>query len=208
MEAISHGKVFNPYIVLAMHRNTSVEVVEDLICHFDMQTPHGNEVQLIDLIREFFALKFGHSVPSVELWRAKNPSLEISSRFNDDSIYAYYVRDAITESLAILNFHVLAVAESAATSTAHYAAICLPQTIPNSIRDFLKPYTDLKEFLSFIAVQINHAQDEILGLTETLLNPANRRMNDALLDGYGEGADGFVLPAIKPHSSKSIGLRD
>jgi len=87
MEAISHGKVFNPYIVLAMHRNTSVEVVEDLICHFDMQTPHGNEVQLINLIREFLALKFGHSVPSVELWRAKNPSLEISSRFNDDNFH-------------------------------------------------------------------------------------------------------------------------
>jgi hypothetical protein len=208
MEAISPEQIFNPYIVLAMHKNTSVEVVEQLISHFDMQTPQGNEVQLIKVAREFYSLKFGHSTPSVDLWRGKNQSTGLVSCFDNDFLYPCYVRDAMTESLAILNFHVLAVAETASVSMAHYAAICLPAKVPSSIQDFLKPHKDIKDFFTFLVEQIQHSQEEILGLTEACLHPIHRRLSDALPGADAEGMEAFELPTIRPHLSKSIGLSD
>jgi len=208
MEAISYGQIFSPYVVIAMRDDATVDLAEALFTEFEIQVPQGQEIQVLKAVTDYYSRHKSYTEYNIANWRPKRPGLVLSKWFRERSVDAYFIRDSLTESLAALTFHTLAVTQSASDSMFEYASICLPKKLPASLSEFVGEHREVQKMLFYLSSHLIDAQDDLLGYLNGLLNPAGVRLGDELPPVKSEVTDTFELPAITPSSGKSIGLRD
>jgi hypothetical protein len=208
MEDISPGQIFSPYVVVAMRDDSTIDLAEALCTHFEIQVPQGQEVQLLKAVNDYYSRHNPYSQYNIANWRSKSPSLVLSKWFRERSLDAYFIRDSLTESVAALTFHTLAVTQSASDSLAEHASICLPKKLPDSLEEFMGEHHQLQRRLVWLSGHLIDVQDLLLAYLHGLLNPAGLRLGDELPPVRSELTETFELPAIKPSSGKSIGLHD